>query len=267
MRLAFVLAGALASLPTRALAEDSVSCGAANRGALANAAELPLEGDGFVIPEPWRSRDMRFGTSELVGVIQRAASAVSEAHPGAVLGVADMSRQAGGACPGHQSHQSGRDADLLYYAVDADGDPFAPDEHMPYYNRKGRAYYARKPVWARSIPERFFDVERNWALVKSLITDADVELERIFVSPRIERWLVQHAKAVGEDEELVHKARVLLHRPRDSEPHNDHMHVRIKCSAEDVAAGRCRTNFKRRKNGKWRSRVRCPREPRQNTQS
>ena len=255
-----MFAVALASMPARALA-DSVSCGAANRGALADAAELPETGEGYVVPEPWRGRDVRYGTQELVDLIQRAAKFVDASHPGAILGVADMSKKTGGACPGHQSHQSGRDADLLYYSTDDQGAPFEPDEHMPYYTSKGYAYYARKPVWTRDIPKRHFDVERNWTLVKALMGDPSVEIERIFVSDRIERWIIKYAKEIGEEEELVHRARVLLKRPRDSEPHNDHMHIRVKCSEQDVKQGRCAANFRRRRDGKWRSRVRCPKAP------
>jgi len=241
--------------PARA---GSVSCGSANKGALAEAVELPVEGDGYVVAEPWRSRDMHYGTDELIGLIQRVARAVGDANGGGVLGVADMSREQGGPAPGHQSHQSGRDVDLLYYALDLDGAPMRPDEFMPYYTRKGLAYYARSPVWTRRIPERTFDVARNWALVKALVTDPEVTVERIFVSPRIERWMIRYARETGEDEEIVHRAQRLLHRPSDSDPHNDHMHVRISCSEDDFVEGRCRPNAERRKNGKWRRRVRCP---------
>lgn len=255
-----LLAIVLALVPARALA-DTVSCGAANRGALASAVQLPEQGEGFVIPEPWRSRDLSYGTQELVDLIQRAAKFVDASHPGAILGVADMSKQNGGACPGHQSHQSGRDVDLLYYAIDEAGAPFEPDEHMPYYTSKGYAYYARKPVWTRDIPKRHFDAERNWALIKALIGDPEVEVEHIFVSNRIERWIIKHAKKVGEDDEIIQRARIVMRRPRDSEPHNDHMHIRVECSEDDVKQGRCRTNFRRRKNGKWRRRIRCPKAP------
>lgn len=260
MRLAPFLAFALVAYAPSPARADSVSCGSANKGALADAAELPDEGEGYVIPEPWRSRETHYGTDELVQLVQRAASAVAEAQPGSTLGVGDLSRQRGGPAPGHQSHQSGRDVDLHYYAVDEAGEPVQPDEYMAYFNRRGRAYYARNPVWTRRIPERFFDVARNWELVKALITDPEVGVERIFVSERIERWIVKHARALGEDRELVARAQRLMLRPSDSDPHHDHMHVRIACSEDDISEGRCRPNAKRRKNGKWRRRVRCPKK-------
>ncbi len=236
-----------------------MSCGAANRGALAAAVLLPPEGEGYVVPEPWRSRGLSFGTQELVGVVSRAAARVAKHHPGAVLGVADLSAETGGALPGHRSHQSGRDVDLIYYAVDEQGEPMEPDEHMPYYTRARTAYYAQAPVWSRSIERRYFDVARNWALVKALLDDEYAQVDRIFVSARVERWLISHAIDIGEDEALVMRARLVLHSPRHAKSHNDHMHVRVACSETDRNLGRCRENAPRRRRGKYRARIRCPR--------
>jgi penicillin-insensitive murein DD-endopeptidase len=243
------------------LARNSISCGSANRGALREAAEVPRQGMGFVIPEPWWSRGYRYGTDELVGLIARAAAVVDAQYPGGVLGVADLSRPEGGALPGHRSHQSGRDADLIFYAMDAAGQPFHPDEHMPFYTYNGRAHYAKAPHYARGIPERRFDLARNWALIKAMLDDPDVRVEHIFVSRRIRRWLLDHARRIGEPEELVKHAGVVLRLPPLG-GHNDHMHVRVSCSADDKALGRC-TNSIIRKPGrrKFYSHVRCPATP------
>jgi len=237
----------------------SISCGHANRGALFNARRSADEGTGYVVPEPWRSRSLRYGTQELIALLERVAARVAEEHPGAVLGIGDLSREFGGACPRHRSHQSGRDADLLYYAAHADGSQFPHDEHMPYYTRRGRAYYARSPEWTPRIPERYFDVARNWALVKALITDDEVVVERLFVSPRIERWLIEHARAEAEDPELIRRAQIAMHSPRNAQLHNDHMHIRIGCSDTDTVYGRCQSEPARRTRRKHHARVRCPR--------
>jgi len=238
----------------------SVSCGHANRGALAYPSELPVQGPGYVIPEPWRTRGVRYGTDELTGLIQRSAATVARLYPDSVLGVADLSKAGGGAAERHRSHQSGRDVDLLYYAVDLQGKPMAPDSVMPVYTRKGRAYYAESPEWTPRIPERYFDLARNWALVKALITDPDAEVMGIFVSRRIERWLIDYAKAANEPPELVQRAQIVVSSPHNAKSHNDHMHVRVGCSVEDVKLGRCRRELapKRRRGGKWHWRIRCP---------
>lgn len=240
---------------------DSVSCGSTNRGALSDAVAMPVEGPGYVMAEPWRSRGTRYGTRELVSLVQRSSAAVAELHEGSKLSVADMSLESGGPIAMHRSHQNGRDVDLVYYAMDAAGAPYYPDSHMAYFTRQGLANYAQSPQFIKNIPERYFDLERNWALVREMVSDADVKVEHIFVSARVERWLIAYAKEAGEDEVLIKKAARILHAPRQVKGHNDHMHVRIACPADDIAQGRCRdASAPRPKHGnRWHRRMVCPR--------
>ena len=239
-------------------AVGSVSCGSVNRGALASARAIANEGPGFVAPEPWRSRGLRFGTDELVGLVERAARAVVKRHPGAELAVADLSAERGGPVARHRSHQSGRDVDLVYYAIDRTGDAMAPDGHMALYGMDGRATSAASPEPVASIDERFFDLARNWALIQALATDPDVRVDRIFVSRRIRDWLLAYSAAAGVSEPIRARVRSVLSTPVGVEAHDDHMHVRIGCSAEDTAAGACSDEPARRsRRGKWRSPVPC----------
>lgn len=217
----------------------SVSCGFPHRGRLLNPAVLPARGDGFVIPEPWRTRGLRYGTDELVGLLKRAAARVARQYPGAVLGIADLAKPHGGPAKHHRSHQSGRDADLLYYAVGLRGKPYFPDHHMPVYRKSRRAHDCHSPVKKKRIPLRFFDVERNWAFVKAVLTDKKVRVERIFMANRIRDWLLAHAKKRGESRRLIRRAERVLMRPRDSQAHADHMHLRIGCSNYDARRGKC----------------------------
>lgn len=242
---------------------DSVSCGSTNRGALYDAAMLPTRGPGYVMAEPWRSRGTRFGTVELVELIETSSAQVASLFGGSKLSVADMSYEGGGPIAMHRSHQSGRDVDLIYYAMDADGNPFYPDSHMAYYSRQGQATYAKSPSFVKNIPERYFDLKRNWALVRAMVTSDVVHVEHIFVSPRVKRWLLAYAGNISESAKLLKEASRVLHAPRDVKGHNDHMHVRIGCPKADVAAGRCRgaSAPKPRKSKRWHRRVRCPKAP------
>ena len=221
---------------------------------------MPQQGRGFSTPEPWWSRGYRYGSDQLVELIARVAASVEQKHPGAVLGVADLSAERGGAIKGHRSHQSGRDADLIFYALDAQGQPFQPDSHMAYYTYSGRAHYAKAPKYQRNIQERYFDLPRNWELVKALMNDRQAQVEHMFVSRRIRRWLLRYAEQSGEPEELVRRASKLLKRPHTTGGHNDHMHIRVRCSSSDMALGRCKNRIaKKRGRRKFYSRVRCPR--------
>lgn len=257
-----VLAAALIALPADGAGEPgpaigSVSCGAVNRGALAAGRALADEGPGFVTPEPWRARGLRFGTDEMVGLIERAARAVMKHNPGAPLAVADLSAERGGPVARHRSHQSGRDVDLVYYAIDRAGEPMANDGFMPLFEVNGRATSADSPVPAAEIPERFFDLSRNWALVQALATDAEVRVHRIFVSRRIRDWLLAYAAVARVPEEVRARVRSVLSVPIGVEGHSDHMHVRIGCSADDAAAGACSDEPAPRRRGKWKAPVPC----------
>ncbi len=217
----------------------SLSCGRTNRGRLINPAVLPYRGNGFVIPEPWRTRGLRYGTDELVGLLKRAAAKVAKQVPGSVLGIADLAKRYGGPAEHHRSHQSGRDADLLYYAKGMRGKPFFPDSHMAMFRKDGRAYDCESPEKKWRIPLRFFDVKANWLFIKAVITDAHVPVERVFMANRIRTWLLDYAKKTREPRWLIRRARRTMLRPRDSRAHADHMHLRIGCSARDAKLGRC----------------------------
>jgi penicillin-insensitive murein endopeptidase len=250
--------GDFGTAPVAEGGSTSTSCGAVNRGVLFGGVKLPDRGSHHVVPEPWRSRDHHYGTVEIVGLIQRAAAEVDAAFPGAVLGVADISAPLGGHAQGHRSHQSGRDADIMYYALDEHGAPFLPDGHMPVYTRSGIAYYAYSPAWEVGIPRRSFDTRRNWALVKALVSDPQVQVERIFVNARIEYWLARYAMKIGEPAALVKRARLLMQQPRGVGGHDDHMHVRVACTAEDVVTGRCQAPAPHRRGRILRWTAPCP---------
>lgn len=220
-------------------AVGSISCGSVNRGALASGRAIADEGTGYVAPEPWRTRGLRYGTDELVGLIERAARSVLKRHPGAPLAVADLSAENGGPVARHRSHQSGRDVDLVYYAIDRAGESLPNDGTMPLFGVDGRATSAQSPTPTPEIQERFFDLARNWALVQSLATDPDVRVDRIFVSRRIRDWLLAYAAAAGVPEPVRDRVRAVMSIPVGVEAHNDHMHVRIGCSADDAASGAC----------------------------
>jgi len=207
----------------------SVAEGTPTAGRLRRPATVPVRGDGLVVPPRWRARGLRYGSDELVGAIARAAAKVRAAHPGAVLGVADLSPTRGSARPFHRSHQGGRDADLLFYTLDARGRPAPPPDAMIRFGADGR------PV-AGAVQRRFDDA-RNWALVEALLTDPWVRVQWIFVARPLARRLLAYARRVGRPAWIVAYAAAVLHQPRGSPPHDDHFHVRIYCPRNDRLLG------------------------------
>ena len=219
----------------------SASIGVTGDGTVRAPVELPLDGDGYTVPARWRSRHANYGTEALVGVVVRASRAVARALPGGTAAIGDLSRRAGGASVEHKSHQSGRDVDVFFYAVDAAGKPVAPGEAMIRYGVEGQALrwspaHGFAPP-AAAVPGVRFDAARTWAFVRALLTDEDAEVQWIFIQHDLGALLLRAATVAGEDPALVARAAFILHEPTDSEPHDDHMHVRLYCDPADRRLG------------------------------
>jgi penicillin-insensitive murein endopeptidase len=237
-RVALVLVAALAAGgcgPALFTDGSSVSVGTFGNGLLRHGRRLRARGEGYVIPSLWQARGANWATDELVAAIARAARRVRREYPGGLLGVGDLSRRGGGDSELHRSHENGRDADLIFYAVDERGRPLAPANAMPRYGDDLRSLPPRptKGVVFGPVSPRRFDVRRNWALVRALLEDPEIEVQYLFLSEPLKRALLDYAASSGEDPALVEEAEALLHQPGDSLPHDDHLHLRIYCAATD----------------------------------
>ncbi len=202
------------------------SLGLPHAGRITNAVPLPREGDGYKVI---CYSGLHYGTPRLVGAIQRAAANVARLRPGGTpLPICDLSAPDGGPTARHRSHQSGRDADLLFYALTADGRPWQVQ-----FTRFG-ADGLSEPS-----PGSFvrLDVERQWLLVRSLVTDPEASVQWMFVARPIESLLIEYARARGEDPEVIWHAESVMIEPWDSLPHDDHLHLRLACTPDEAVAG------------------------------
>ncbi len=220
---------------------SSASLGTSGDGTLRHPAELPFEGDGYAVPPPWRTRHANYGTDTLVGAVARAARAVEREAPGGSAAVGDLSHRAGGGSVQHRSHQDGRDVDIFYYALDGAGRPARLTEAMLHFGPDGRAFRWSPPQGirppARPVPDDRFDARRNWAFVRALLSDPDAEVQWIFMQRSLGASLLREAAAAGDDPALLARAAYIIHEPSDSEPHDDHMHVRFYCDPGDRRLG------------------------------
>ena len=179
----------------------------------------------------WLRRDGRhFGVPRLVNTLAQAAESVASERPGGVLVVGDLSSRAGGQISGHASHRSGRDADLLLYLTTLDGRPVASPGFLA-VETDGLAFDPVAKTFYR------LDIERQWLLVKFLATDPRANIQFLFVHEALEAMLLAWAIARGERTEVVHRALSMMMRPRNSGPHNDHIHVRTACLPDELASG------------------------------
>jgi penicillin-insensitive murein DD-endopeptidase len=215
----------------------STSIGGPSSGQVRAAVALPDEGPGFVHNKQ-RPYEARFGTIELVQTIMRAAALVDAALPGSVLVVNDLGLQEGGPIPHHGSHQAGRDADILFYSVDATGKPL-PSVGVP-IDPKGQGVDFKDLTDPSDDQPVALDVARTWRYAAALIEAAGDHLQRIFIVEHVRSMLLAEAARAQAYPAVVKRFEDLTCQPEY--PHDDHMHIRLYCTAEDMALG-CRDSL------------------------
>lgn len=177
-----------------------------------------VEGMPMIADDPWVIRDPARAWA-MPHTIHRLAAGmryVAHRYPGAsVMMIGDLSRFGGGRMRPHRSHQSGRDADITYYARGVD----APTSQF------------------RDARTSEFDVARTWALFKYWLVRDWAEF--IFVDHAIQRMLADYAYSVGEDPDFVQRVfevegggmrSIIRHAPG----HANHFHVRFRCLDVDT---------------------------------
>ena len=231
-----MLLGALGALatsgcfgtPTPLAPGLSGSVGWPHHGVQTDAVELAESGVGFA---RFRSEGGHYwGQPELVLGIQEAASRVEAEFPGGQpLVVGDLSARFGGKIARHHSHRSGRDVDLLWYLTTPDGTPVKSSSFVPLQGpRLG---------WLPRHGSVKLDTAREWALIKALLSSPYLDVQFLYSSSGVEALLLEHARATGEQAALLQRAADVMLQPADSLPHDDHLHLRIACSAERSVAG------------------------------
>lgn len=208
------------------LHSEGRSVGTTRDGYLIQAARLPLEHPALRVMPRQYARGLFYGTTDLVAALVDAGEVVSMAHPGSVLSLGHLSGPFGGDIPYSVSHNAGRDADIAFFYQDKAGNPVLPDDFIE-LNSRGRS--ANKHV--------IFDTPRTWTLVRTLLLSPYVRVQWLFLSHPLRAALLEHARALEEPPTLIARAEELLGQPGDGRPHNDHLHLRVLCSDEDLAEG------------------------------
>jgi penicillin-insensitive murein endopeptidase len=229
--LALGLSVACSSTPTPLAPTLLGTVGSPAHGVLVGGLELPKEGPGF----RWFNRaGHHYGVARLVTALAEAAAIVEDERPGgAPLLVGDLSKRLGGQIAGHRTHRSGRDVDLLFYAETPGGDPVRSPGFLP-FGPDGLAFIPPDRGGPRFVR---LDVPREWLLIKSLLTNPDANVQWMFISSPLEALITEYARARGEELDLVWRAESVMIQPTDSLPHDDHLHLRTACTAEEVIVG------------------------------
>lgn len=145
-----------------------------------------------------------WGTEETLGYLDAALRKVHETIPDTPpLELGDISARTGGPISPHLSHQSGRDVDIAYF-------------------------YVGEQRWYRRGNAENLDLARNWAFIRALVTETDVEF--IFMDNSIQALLKDYALSIGENRAWVEGLfggggqRAII---RYARGHATHVHVRF----------------------------------------
>ncbi|HRI11334.1 MAG TPA: penicillin-insensitive murein endopeptidase, partial [Nannocystaceae bacterium] len=210
----------------------TTSTGSPADGELRGGVAPPPRGPGFRF-QPGKRDLARYGTVELVQALVRAAAAVDRLHPGAPATIGEIGFAEGGPLTGHGSHQAGRDVDVLFFLLDADGAPF-PAKAIPLDPAGEGTEYGDLQDPADDRPVKI-DLPRTWAFVQALLEAAGDDVQRIFVVEHVRTLLLAEAARAGAPAAIVARFAEVTCQP--GFPHDDHLHIRFFCAADDIAAG------------------------------
>jgi len=177
----------------------SMSVGNPNAGLLVNGRQAQAS-DLYTPIAPGTA----WGTEETLAYLDAALRKVHATLPDTpALALGDISAQTGGPISPHLSHQAGRDVDISYF-------------------------YLGEQRWYRRGNAANLDVKRNWAFIRALVTETDVDL--IFMDNSIQALVRDYALSIGEDRAWVEglfghgRERAII---RYARGHATHVHVRF----------------------------------------
>jgi len=218
LAIAVTTSTAIAKPPTtrssRTTKNGAQSVGAPNNGHLAGAARL--RGSKTLHQ---RAGGHSWGLPQLVHLLNHAATEVARKHRGSQMFVGDLSGRTGGHLDRHNSHQSGRDADVGFYVMNSRGKPMVAKRFIPLDDAGN----------ARDAPGVRFDEARTWTMVEAMLKDDRATVRYMFISNALRGKLLAYATKKHVARELYDRAASVMMSPNDADLHDDHVHVRIAC--------------------------------------
>ena len=171
-------------------------------------------------------RGLIYGTQNLIKVLMDTAQTMQKKFPGTIMYMGNMGAREGGDIPYSISHNSGRDADIGFYYTDEKGKFFHPN-HLYKINRNLQTRTEEGKTLT-------FDLEKNTTLVETLLTHPKINLQFIFLAKYIRNAVQKELVRRGASEDLLNRFEQVV---QAQAAHNDHFHIRIYCSNEDICAG------------------------------
>lgn len=203
----------------------SYSIGNTSNGYLVGARQLTQPSLRYRALPVQYERDLGYGTSELIELVEDTAKAMHKRYPGSVLFLGNFGAREGGDIPYSVSHKSGRDADLAYFFKRTSSDVAQIPQNLI---RFGASLNSKNVAGYR------FDTEKNAALIEILITHPKIDVQFIFVAKHLRRAIRQAMVLSGVSEQTLARFDVIV---QEQAAHADHMHIRVYCAKHEICAG------------------------------
>lgn len=199
----------------------SRSVGAPDRGRLENGVVLP-DSDAYV---RLSSDGTQWGTEELVGLLQRAAVRLQRMEEGPRLLVGSLSLRGGGRMRPHDSHQSGRDADVSIFVTDLDGASVEPSRFVDLAPTTG---------CGRDEGGTFcLDPRRTFLFIVALLEDEVAQVRFVLIAADLRQLVLAAGRRADVSEEMLRRVEEVTSLRDGSASHRSHLHVRIECPEDD----------------------------------
>jgi len=182
----------------------------ATQGGLINGTLLPETGLGY---RAGHGETDRWASGIMASLLISSAPLVAEKYPATLLRIGGIAQEFGGPYRPHTSHQNGLDADIQFVGT---------TKYQSVLDKDGNV----TPL---------FDVEQNWfywrlVTMQQLKVDGKVTsaVSMILVDPRIKTYLCAWAK--NRQASLDALDYEVLTKLRPTAGHDDHFHLRLRCS-------------------------------------
>ena len=206
-------------------AAQGCSVGTTSSGRLQEGVALERNGERLKQLPTHLDRGRHYTATNLAAFLDEISATLYE-YRGVPLYYGDASAPSGGDISGHASHNAGRDIDLAYPMLSETGESLEP-ERFEKFRSNGRC---RKC-------EAQFDALGMWQVVAAALESEHAQVQWIFVYHGLRKQILEAARAEGASAELIERASYVLRQPSDSASHNDHIHLRVLCSARDRVLG------------------------------
>lgn len=169
-------------------------------------------------------RGIAYATTEFIQLLDHTARVMHKKYPETIMYLGNLGLRDGGDIPYSISHNSGRDGDIAFYMKDENGAFYHP-QNMYKMNRRFQA---------KANPNITFDLEKNTTLIETLLTQNVAPIQFIFVVRHLRSAIRRELVARGATEELLMRFDATV---AEQAAHDDHFHIRIYCSDNDICAG------------------------------